>query len=147
MSAPQLDGLVALVTGGASGQAVTPVYFAQRLGIAEGGAVLGGGHIYNAPDQGLRAIDWATGRVVWQNRSLGAASIALVGDRLYLHGEGGEVALVDASPAGYQERGRFTPVDPPNRGSARAWAHPVVANGRLYLREAGVLWAYDIAAK
>jgi outer membrane protein assembly factor BamB len=134
------------VAGGADGMTATPAYFAQRLGIAEGGAVLVGAHIYHAADSGMRAIDWATGRLAWQQRTIGAASIAAADGKLYLHGENGEVALVDASPTAYQERGRFTPAGPPLRGSARAWAHPVVANGRLYLREANVLWAYDVAA-
>jgi outer membrane protein assembly factor BamB len=135
------------LAGDARGMTVTPVYFAQRLGVAEGGAVLVGSHVYNAADQGMRAIDWATGQIAWQQRSIGAASIAAADGRLYLHGENGDVALVDASPDGYRERGRFTPADRPDLGTAKAWAHPVVANGGLYLRQAGVLWAYDIAAK
>jgi outer membrane protein assembly factor BamB len=135
------------LAGGAAGMTATPAYFAQRLGIAEGGAVLVGSHIYTAADNGMRAIDWATGRIAWQQRTIGAASIAAADGKLYLHGENGEVALVDASPAGYHERGRFTPAERPDLGTAKAWAHPVVANGRLYLRQAGVLWAYDIAAK
>jgi outer membrane protein assembly factor BamB len=146
-AASQLAGGGAVrLTSSASGITPTPAYFAQRLGIAEGGAVLVGSHIYNATDQGVRAIDWATGQIAWQNRSIGAASIAVADGKLYLHGENGEVALVDASPAGHQERGRFTPANPPTGGSAKAWAHPVVANGRLYVRQADVLWAYDVAA-
>ena len=50
------------------------------------------------------------------------------------------------SPAAYHERGRFTPVEAPDRGKAGAWPHPVIADGRLYLRDIGVLWAYDIRA-
>ena len=63
---------------------------------------------------------------------------------LYLHGENGEVALVEATPDGYHERGRFTPEDPPDRGDSKAWAYPVVANGRLYIRDMGTLWCYDV---
>jgi outer membrane protein assembly factor BamB len=138
-------GLVRLA-GGPAGITPTPAWFAPRAGIAEGGAVLVGAHIYNAADAGLRAIDWATGQVAWQHRSIGPASIAVADGRLYLHGENGDVALVDASPSGYRERGRFTPPGVPERGNAKAWAHPVVANGRLYLRDGSVLWAYDVAA-
>lgn len=145
-SSQRAGGGVVRLVGGASGLTPAPAWFAQRAGIAEGGAVLVGGHIYNAADAGLRAIDWATGQVAWQHRGIGAASIAAAGGQLYLHGENGDVALVDASPAGYRERGRFTPSGAPDRGSARAWAHPVVANGRLYIRDGGVLWAYDVAA-
>jgi outer membrane protein assembly factor BamB len=145
-SSQRAGGGVVRLAPGASGITPTPAYFAQRLGIAEGGAVLVGSHIYNAPDQGMRAIDWSTGQVAWQNRSIGPASIAVAEGKLYLHGENGVVALVEASPTGYQERGRFTPANPPAGGSAKAWAHPVVANGRLYVRQANVLWAYDVSA-
>jgi outer membrane protein assembly factor BamB len=146
-AASQLEGggMVRL-SPGAAGFTATPAYFEKRLGIAEGGAVLVGSHVYNAPDQGLRAFDWATGRIAWQNRSIGAASIAVADGKLYLHGENGEMALVDANPAGYQERGRFTPAGAPTDGKAKAWAHPVVASKRLYVRRANVLWAYDVAA-
>jgi hypothetical protein len=51
---------------------------------------------------------------------------------------------VEATPEAYREKGRFTPPDPPDRGRSRAWAYPVVANGRLYIRDVGTLWCYDI---
>jgi outer membrane protein assembly factor BamB len=138
-------GLLPL-TAGSGGAAGAPVYFEKRLGLAQGGAVLIGAHLYAATGQGVQAIDWATGRIAWQARGIGTASLAAAEGRLYLHGENGDVALVEATPAAYQERGRFTPADRPDLGTARAWAHPVVANGRLYLRQANVLWAYDVAA-
>jgi outer membrane protein assembly factor BamB len=132
----------------ASGGGITamPLHFDKKIGIGAGGAVLVGNHLYGANSQGLLAIAWETGTIAWHERSVGAASVAFAEGRLYLRGESGEVALVDASPAGYQERGRFTPVDPPDRGKSKAWPHPVIANGRLYLRDLGVLWAYDIRA-
>ena len=64
--------------------------------------------------------------------------------RLYLHGESGELALVEATPEGYREKGRFTPPDQPERGQSKAWAYPVVANGRFYIRDSNVLWCYDV---
>jgi outer membrane protein assembly factor BamB len=146
-SSQRAGGGVVRVAGGPGGLTATPAWFAQRAGIAEGGAVLVGDHLYNAADAGLRAIAWSTGQVAWQHRGIGAASMAVAGGQLYLHGENGDVALVDASPTGYRERGRFTPADRPDLGSARAWAHPVVANGRLYVRQANVLWAYDVRAR
>jgi hypothetical protein len=60
---------------------------------------------------------------------------------LYVRSEQGPVALVEATPAGYREKGRF---DQPERSKERAWAHPVVANGRLYLRDQDILLCYDI---
>jgi outer membrane protein assembly factor BamB len=134
------------LSAGAGGVTATPLHFDKKIGIGAGGAVLVGDHLYGANAGGLLAIAWETGTIAWQDRSVGAASIATAEGRLYLRGEGGEVALAEASPSGYQERGRFTPADPPDRGKARAWPHPVIADGRLYLRDIGVLWAYDIRA-
>jgi hypothetical protein len=79
---------------------------------------------------------------------LGAASLCYADGRLYLHGENGEVALVEPSPKGYREKGRFTPPDQPKRVNEmeKAWTYPVVANGRLYIRDHGMLWCYDVQA-
>jgi hypothetical protein len=64
---------------------------------------------------------------------------------LYLHAEqSGDVALVSASPEGYNELGRFTPPGQPDHGKSKAWAYPVVANGRLYVRDQNMLWCYDV---
>ncbi len=83
----------------------------------------------------------------WKERGIGAGSICFADGCLYLHGENGEAALVEATPEGYHEKGRFGPPDQPERGSAKAWAYPVVANGRLYLRDLDRLWCYDIKAR
>jgi hypothetical protein len=56
---------------------------------------------------------------------------------------------VEATPEAYREKGRFTPPDAPSeRGqpSPKAWAYPVVANGKLYIRDLGSLWCYDVQA-
>jgi len=53
----------------------------------------------------------------------------------------GAVALVEATPAGYQEKGRFTP---PDRSKKNAWPHPVIAGGKLYIRDQDVLLCYDL---
>ena len=56
----------------------------------------------------------------------------------------GAVALVGATPAGYAVKGRFRQTD---RSQANAWSHPVIANGRLYLRDQDVLLCYDVKKK
>ena len=59
------------------------------------------------------------------------------------------MALVEATPEAYRERGRFTPPNPPKQranAGEKAWAYPVIANGRLYIRDADSLWCYDIKA-
>jgi outer membrane protein assembly factor BamB len=121
-----------------------PVYFARRLPTSIGGAVQVGGYLYGTASQALLCVDFATGTVKWQDRSIGPGAVCYADGRLYLHGENGDVALVEATPEAYREKGRFTPPDPPDRGRSKAWAYPVVANGRLYIRDLGTLWCYDI---
>lgn len=125
------------------------IYFESKLPTAIGGAVKIGDFLYGTTAQALLCIEFATGTVKWEERALGPASLCYADGRLYLHGENGGVGLVEASPDAYREKGRFTPSDQPaatNQGE-KAWAYPVVANGRLYLREHGTLWCYDIAQK
>lgn len=128
------------------GGAVTPeaVYYDRQLPTSIGGSVLVGDYLYGTNNGGLMCVEFATGKVKWQERGIGAASVSYADGRLYLHGENGQVALVEPSPEGYREKGRITPPDQPDRGPGKAWTYPVIANGRLYIRDLGMLWAYDI---
>lgn len=138
--------LVEIQKQGAASSAVER-YFSSRLPNAIGGAVEVDGYLYGTNSQGLMCADFATGEVRWQDRSVGAASLLYAEGRLYLHGENGEVALVAASPEGYRELGRFTPPDPPTQRVGRAWAYPVLADGKLLIRDAQCLWCYDVKAR
>lgn len=124
------------------------VYFSAKLPTAIGGAVKIGDYLYGTTGQSLVCAEFATGRIRWEERSLGAASVCAAEQRLYLHGENGEVALVEASPEAYREHGRFAPPDQPKRSNAmeKAWAYPVVSDGRLYLRDHNQLWCFTIAS-
>jgi hypothetical protein len=62
---------------------------------------------------------------------------------LYLLSENNVVGLAVAAPEGYQEKGRFQ-IEDQGRPS---WAHPVVVGGKLYIRNQGKLYAYDVRAK
>ncbi len=129
------------------------VYFTQGLPNGNGGAVLVDGTLYGATNRGLVAADFLTGKTLWQTaqgEGVGPASIAYADGRLYLHGFNNDVALVEATPEAYRERGRFTPPDRPQhpRGPMEnAWPHPVIANGRLYIRDITSLWCYDVNGK
>jgi outer membrane protein assembly factor BamB len=127
------------------GFVVEEVYHDGNLPKAIGGTVLVGDYIYGTTNDALKCIELATGDVKWQDRALGAASICLAEGHLYLHGENGEVALVEATPEGYREKGRFTPPGAPDRGSSKAWAYPVVADGKLFIFDTGVVWCFDVA--
>src|SRR5262245_2497324 len=122
------------------------IYFSPKLPTSIGGAVKVGNHLYGTTSQGLLCADFMSGDVKWQERGVGAASLCYAEGRLYLHGENGELALVEATPQAYREKGRFTPPDQPDRGRSKAWAYPVIANRQLYIRDMGALWCYDIKA-
>jgi outer membrane protein assembly factor BamB len=123
------------------------VYFEQKLPTSIGGAIEVGGLLYGTMSQGLVCADFATGEVKWQDRGVGPGAVCYADGRLYLHGEDGDVALVEATSDEYREKGRFTLPDQPDRGRAKAWAYPVVAGGRLYLRDMGMLWCYDVKGR
>lgn len=120
------------------------VYFVPKLPTSIGGSVRVDGYLYGTASAGLLCAEFATGEVKWQERGVGAGAVCYADGRLYVHGEKDDVALVEATPEAYREKGRFTLPDQPDRGKAQAWAYPVVANGRLYIRDLSSLWCYDI---
>ena len=124
------------------------VYFSAAYPTAIGGAVKVGDYLYGATTEVMLCVEFTTGQIKWKERALGAASLCYVGGRLYLHGENGEIALAEASPEAYREKGRFTPPGQPQRTNTmeKAWAYPVVAGGRLYIRDNNVLWCYAVGA-
>ena len=139
-------GLVHLKTDGTAEQ----VYFERGLPNGVGGAVLIGDYLYGTEaGQKLVAIEFATGKAKWQAESIGWSSVAYADGLLYLHGVNGEVALVEATPEAYRLKGRFTPTAQPEHKKVGpfpegAFSYPVIANGRLYIRDLGTLWVYDI---
>ena len=75
--------------------------------------------------------------------SVADVGLVFADGRLYLFSEGGIAALVEATPEGYREHGRFEL----ETGSLPTWSHPVVANGKLFLRDQGTIYAYDVRSK
>jgi outer membrane protein assembly factor BamB len=144
-------GLVRLkLDGGAV--AAEQVYFTRGLPNGIGGAVLVGENLYGTETgQKLVAAEFTTGKVKWQDKGIGWSSVAYADGLLYLHGINGDVALVEATPEAYREKGRFTPPAQPKHKQVgtfpeMAFSYPVIANGRLYIHDVGTLWAYDIKA-
>jgi hypothetical protein len=125
------------------------IYFAAKLPIGLGGVVKVGDHFYGSTSQSALCVDFKTGDIKWEERALGPASWLVADGRIYLHAESGEVALVEPSATGFNLKGRFTPPSPPNRLNEmeKAWAYPVIADGRLYIRDMNVLWCYDVKAE
>ena len=146
-------GLVRLKPDG-NGVAAEQVYFERELPNGFGGAVLVGDYLYGTrtAGRGLVAVEFTTGKIKWKAESTGTGSVAYADGHLYLHGEKGEFVLVEATPEGYREKSRFTPPNQPKKKQVsaqmteNAFAYPVIANGRLYIRDLETLWAYDIKA-
>jgi outer membrane protein assembly factor BamB len=139
-------GAVRLTVAGGSVTAAE-AYFDLRLPTAIGGTVLVGDYLYGT-SQTVMCVDFKTGQVKWNERGIGAASLAYADGLLYLHGEDGTVALIEATPEAYKEHGRFTPPNQPAHGSGmeKSWTYPVIADGRLYIRDLETMWCYEIRA-
>ncbi|MEO7650401.1 MAG: PQQ-binding-like beta-propeller repeat protein, partial [Bryobacteraceae bacterium] len=139
-------GLVQLhaTNGGVSAE---EVYFERDVPNTLGGQILIGGHLYGTNSKGMVCSEFLTGKIKWQGPDVGPGSVQYAGGRLYLHSESGGMTLIEPSPEGYREKGRFTPAGQPKHVRARevAWVYPVVANGRLYVRDLGTLWCYDVS--
>jgi outer membrane protein assembly factor BamB len=122
------------------------LYFGPKYPTAIGGAVKVGNYLYGTTGEALQCIEFATGQVKWEERSIAPGSLCYADGLLFVHGESGEVALVEASPEGYHEKGRFAPGDQPAKANAmeKAWAYPVAVNGRLYIRDHESLWCYNV---
>lgn len=117
-----------------------------------GGVVLVGKHIYGHSDSvGWVCQEFATGAQAWRERSaLGKGAVTYADGMLYcIAEEDGTVALVEATPDGFSETSRFklTPQTEKRNPKGRIWTHPVIANGRLYLRDQDLLFSFDVKQK
>jgi len=119
-------------------------YFIRAMQNHHGGIVLVGDHFYGTGTNTLLCVNFKTGKIAWQERSVGKGSVAYADGHLYVRSENGPVALVEATPAGYKEKSRFSQ---PDRSAKQAWPYPVIAGGKLYLRDWDTLFCYDIKEK
>jgi outer membrane protein assembly factor BamB len=126
----------------------TQVYANRTMVNHHGGVLKYGDCLFGyAEAKGWTCQDFKTGEAKWQEREkLGKGSLICAEGLLYLRQENGKgtVALIEASPDGYKEHGRF---DQPDRTDKNSWTHPVIAGGKLYLRDQDVLLCYDIKQK
>ena len=126
------------------------IYFTRDMQNHHGGVVLVNGYLYGFSSSILTCLEFATGKLMWRNRSVGKGSLTYADGHLICYGETkGSVVLVEATPSGWNESGRFSlPKDSQLRVPAgRFWTHPVIANGKLYIRDkVGREELYDIIA-
>ena len=126
----------------------TVVYQNKVMKNHHGGVILVDGHLYGYSDgPGWVCQNFTTGEEVWANKDLGKGSIHYADGMFYCLDEGsGTVALVERSTQKWVEKGRFKldPKTTQRSPEGRIWTHPVVINGRLYLRDQELLHCYDV---
>ena len=119
------------------------IYRTREMENHHGGVVLLDGYLYGYNNSILTCLEFASGKMMWRDRSVGKGALSAADGHLYIVGEDLAVGLVEATPAGYREHGRFQIKDL----GAPAWAHPVVSNGQLFIRNQQTLTAYDVRAR
>jgi outer membrane protein assembly factor BamB len=126
------------------------VYFleADTFQNHHGGLILDQGHVFTGTghNNGFPiAVKLASGEVAWgpeRNAGTRSAAITYADGRIYFRYENGVMILVEATAEGYKEHGSFEIPGVSNP----SWPHPVVAGGKLYLREQDNLFCYDVSA-
>jgi outer membrane protein assembly factor BamB len=116
------------------------VYFNRDMRNHYSSSVLVGDYLYGFSSSVLTAMKFQTGEVAWRDRSVGKGSVAYADGHLYVLGEDGTVALVEATPEGYKEKSQFAI----QKSDRPTWAPPVIANGRLLIRDQDALYSFIV---
>ena len=128
------------------GTSMTRKWSDSKLDCYHGGVIVHDGYVYGTSDLNSGGnwicLNLKTGEVAGEIAGVGEGSIAYADGMLYCYGENGMVGLTKASPTDFRLISSFR-VGKPND---EHWAHPVVADGRLYIRHGKALMAYDIKA-
>lgn len=141
-------GLIKLIPQD-GGVGIEEVYFSSDLQNRHGGVVLVGDLLFGDTDNnGVPwCADWETGKVQWKrnerNDARGSAAITYADGKLYMQYDSGYVVLVDASPGQYREISRYHIPE----SKSQCWSHPVVSDGKLYIRNQDTLLCLDITQK
>jgi outer membrane protein assembly factor BamB len=146
-------GLAKLVKKENGEFAAEEVWFSKSMENHHGGVILHDGALFGANGGNgggyLACLDFKTGEVLWNERDsdkrrVTKGSVAFADGRIYYRTEEGPIVLIEPSRREYLERGRFPQ---PDRTDKPAWAHPVVANGKLYIRDQDTLFCYEVKAR
>jgi outer membrane protein assembly factor BamB len=120
------------------------VYANKVMSNQHGSVIKIGDYLYGYDDgKGWTCQDFKTGEAKWQDKQLKKGSLVYADGRFYLREMEGQgvVALIEPSPEGYKEHGRFPQ---PNRSTKNSWPHPVIAGGKLFIRDQDLLLCYDV---
>jgi outer membrane protein assembly factor BamB len=128
---------------------VEEIYAGQiKLRNKHGGIVLVGDYLYGDSDDKATPFcaELMTGELKWQERTdrRPSASMVAADGHLYVRFGNGTMALVKASPEAFDEVGSF---EIPDSGDRPSWSHPVLVDGKLYLREGDSVLCYDVRAQ
>jgi len=125
---------------------IARIWANRRFNNLHGGVILHDGRLYGDTDRGSRwlGVDFKSGETVWQGKGVGNGCATFADGMLYCLGHRGTMALAKPSAAGLRIVSRFRV---PKGGRNAFWARPVVCGGRLYVRHAARLYAYDVSAK
>jgi outer membrane protein assembly factor BamB len=140
------------ISGDAKGQKAERVFANKDVVNHHGGVIYKDGHIYGHSDtKGWICQDLESGKLKWEakgGKALDKGSVTYADGALYCFGErSGDLAVYEATPKGAKELGRFKLPEQTKirRPSGMIWTHPVIANGKLYLRDQDLLFCFDIA--
>lgn len=113
-----------------------------------GGVILVDGKLYGNSDKGgWKCQDFLTGEEVWKSDAMGKGGICYAaGHFVCVEEQTGNVALIEASTSGWKEQGRFKldPQTTQRKPQGKIWVHPVIVNGKLYLRDQELIYCYDV---
>lgn len=131
---------------------VTGLYTNKVMKNHHGGAILIEGHVYGHSDgTGWVCQNFATGAEVWaEKNALKKGAVGYADGMLYcLSEDNGTVVLAEASPKAWKEASRFKldPQTTQRKPQGRIWTHPVIVDGKLYLRDQELLSCYDVKAR
>ncbi len=120
------------------------IYFAKTLPSGMGGNILVDGKLFGCAGSTQICVDFKSGESLWQDRSIGSGSLCYADGKIFIHGDNNEVAMIEATGEAYKELGRFMLPNAPDHGNAKAWAYPIIVDGKLIIRDAGTVWCFDI---
>ncbi|MFZ5431287.1 MAG: PQQ-binding-like beta-propeller repeat protein [Bacteroidota bacterium] len=126
----------------ADGSSVNQQWFSKKMDNRIGGAVLVDGHIYGSGDNNRfwMCLDWNTGEVKYEAKGLANGAVIYADGMLYGYTDRGELFLAEANPREW----KLVSQAKVELGTAQHWAHPVIDNGRLFVRHGNTLIAYKI---
>jgi outer membrane protein assembly factor BamB len=145
MTAPHTDDARLYRLLASANGVTTEEVWSTKLDTCHGGVILLRDALYGSwyGKKGWACVDAKTGAVRYESNALAKGSVLYADNRLYVLSEEGEMALLEPTESAFEFRGRFRFV---SERKTDAWTHPVILDGRLYLRHQDTLSCYDIRA-